>query len=282
MAELESEFSFSAYYYMGIKISGFRDSFDRYTTEYIQKIFDYVPKDQQLFETLKEKQKKEYVNYFLNVPYQLAYTSITRALREGASICPAERLKEIDSITLEDIVAFAKQWAKKVYLEFYMTGNLKEEQARRIAEHIEKFASDRAAPLSKALIGAIRPIFLPVGKVCAVEEPLTSQDENNNSLIVHYQYEQFNLKTKLMQELAHSFVKEPAFDFLRTKEQLGYIVMCLSDDHRGVIGLSILVQSNIKNTYELQKYVSRFVNEILKEELNKLNEETFKEFKNAL
>jgi len=43
--------------------------------------------------------------------------------------------------------------------------------------------------------------------------------------------------------------------------------MCLSDDHRGVLGLSILVQSNIKNTYELQTYVSKFVNEILKEKI---------------
>jgi len=32
MADLDSEFSFSAYYYMGIKISGFRDSFDRFTS----------------------------------------------------------------------------------------------------------------------------------------------------------------------------------------------------------------------------------------------------------
>lgn len=63
---------------------------------------------------------------------------------------------------------FGKQWAKKVYMEFYMTGNLKEEQAKRIAESIEKFASERASPLSKSQIGAIRSVFLPVNKVCAV------------------------------------------------------------------------------------------------------------------
>jgi len=36
--------------------------------------------------------------------------------------------------------------------------------------------------------------------------------------------------------------------------------MCLSDDNRGVLGLSILVQSNVKNSYELQTYVSKFIN----------------------
>lgn len=90
------------------------------------------------------------------------------------------------------------------------------------------------------------------------------------------------IRTKVLQELANSFVKEPAFDYLRTKEQLGYIVMCLQDDHRGVLGLSILVQSNVKNTYELQQYVSKFVNEILKEKITSLDENTFNEYKNAL
>lgn len=51
--------------------------------------------------------------------------------------------------------------------------------------------------------------------------------------------------------------------------------MCLQDDNRGVLGLSILIQSNVKNTYELQKYVSTFVNEILKEKIDTLDENGF-------
>ena len=58
MAELDSEVSFTAYYNMGIKVVGFRDSFDRFIAPYLTKILDFIPKDQQLFETLKEKQKK--------------------------------------------------------------------------------------------------------------------------------------------------------------------------------------------------------------------------------
>jgi len=58
--------------------------------------------------------------------------------------------------------------------------------------------------------------------------------------------------------------------------------MCLPDDHRGVLGISILVQSNIKNTYELQKYVDKFINEILKDSIDTLDEKVFSEYKNAL
>ena len=68
----------------------------------------------------------------------------------------------------------------------------------------------------------------------------------------------------MLQDLAQAFVKEPAFDYLRTKEQLGYIVMSLPDDNRGVLGMSILVQSNIKNSYELTEYVDTFIQKILR------------------
>ena len=87
---------------------------------------------------------------------------------------------------------------------------------------------------------------------------------------MHFQYEAFQVRTKLLQDLAQAFIKEPAFDYLRTKEQLGYIVMSLPDDNRGVLGMSILVQSNIKNSHELAQYVDTFVNKILKENIEKL------------
>lgn len=282
MAELDSSFSFSAYYTLNVKITGFRDSFDRFTNQYLNEIFDFTPKDQQLFETLKEKQRKEYANYFLNNPYQIAYNSATQALREGGSSSPSEKLRDIDWVTLEDLQVFAKNWKSKVFMEFYMTGNLAEEQGTKIAKDVEKLAAERSGALSKAQIGTIRPIFLPLGKVSAVEEVLKSKEETNSSLIVHYQHEQNSLKSKVLQELALSVVKEPAFDYLRTKEQLGYIVITLSDDHRGVLGLSILVQSSVKNTYELQQYVHKFVSELLKKQLEDLDEKTFQEYKDSL
>jgi hypothetical protein len=58
MAELESEFSFGNYFSINIKIVGFRDSFDRFINPYLQKILEFTPSDQQLFNNLKEKQKK--------------------------------------------------------------------------------------------------------------------------------------------------------------------------------------------------------------------------------
>lgn len=90
------------------------------------------------------------------------------------------------------------------------------------------------------------------------------------------------MRSKILQDLAFNFIKEPAFDYLRTKEQLGYIVMCLPDENRGVIGMSILVQSAIKASYELVTYVDNLIAQVLVQKLKDLNEETFNEFKASL
>lgn len=116
IAELESEFSFSSYFTLNLKITGFRDSFDRFTNQYLNEILGFVPNDQQLFDNIKEKQKKEYANYFLNNPYQIAYNSIVNALREGSSTSPSGKLAEIDSVLLSDLAAYAKYWKTSLYL----------------------------------------------------------------------------------------------------------------------------------------------------------------------
>ncbi len=40
--------------------------------------------------------------------------------------------------------------------------------------------------------------------------------------------------------------------------------MSLPDDNRGVLGMSILVQSNIKNSHELTQYIDIFIDKVLK------------------
>lgn len=55
--------------------------------------------------------------------------------------------------------------------------------------------------------------------------------------------------------------------------------MCLPDDNRGVIGMSILLQSSIKTSYELVEYVDIFLGKILKEKLDELDQNLFNQYK---
>ena len=58
--------------------------------------------------------------------------------------------------------------------------------------------------------------------------------------------------------------------------------MCLPDDHRGVLGLSVLVQSQVKCTFELVQYVDTFIKQVLAEKVQNLDEKTFLDYKNSL
>jgi len=45
---------------------------------------------------------------------------------------------------------------------------MKEDHAIRISKDVEDFVKKYCSSLSKSSIGVIRPVFLPLGKVCAV------------------------------------------------------------------------------------------------------------------
>jgi hypothetical protein len=69
-----------------------------FVQEYLDKIFKYKPENENLFETLVEKLKRKYSNYFLEDPYRLAYEGNIRALRYGSEVCPKEKLSLISKV----------------------------------------------------------------------------------------------------------------------------------------------------------------------------------------
>ncbi|GMM35278.1 metalloendopeptidase [Saccharomycopsis crataegensis] len=73
-----------------------------------------------------------------------------------------------------------------------------------------------------------------------------------------------------------SFLREPFFDQLRTKEQLGYIVFASPQISRTVYGFRVLVQSSVKSTYYLESRIKHFINNGLKDMVHNMSDEEFK------
>jgi insulysin len=70
-------------------------------------------------------------------------------------------------------------------------------------------------------------------------------------LVSYYQYAEMTLRSRILGEVAKVFLSEPVFSELRTKQQLGYIVVARFIDLRGVVGLFVLIQSNVKSPHYL-------------------------------
>lgn len=60
------------------------------------------------------------------------------------------------------------------------------------------------------------------------------------------------------------------FNYFRVEEQIAFIINFGVNNNRGVLGFSLLLQSPTKNGEELSRYVDKFFNERVVEELNKL------------
>jgi len=54
-------------------------------------------------------------------------------------------------------------------MEYFISGNIQEAQALKIAKQIEEQVQGQSQVLPKHNIGVIRPVFLPLGKTSAVE-----------------------------------------------------------------------------------------------------------------
>lgn len=77
-------------------------------------------------------------------------------------------------------------------------------------------------------------------------------------------------------------MSEPAFDILRTKEQLGYIVFCseLQLSGASLLGLRLVVQSE-RNPAYLEQRVETFLN-TMRSKIEDMEPDDFEQFKTGL
>jgi insulysin len=87
-------------------------------------------------------------------------------------------------------------------------------------------------------------------------------------------------KLRAQLQLFSQIAKEPTFDTLRTKEQLGYIVMSGMTEQPGSLNFRFLVQSEKKPDY-VETRIEAFM-DWLKTHLESLSEEDFEKQKGSL
>jgi secreted Zn-dependent insulinase-like peptidase len=129
------------------------------------------------------------------------------SLREGSAHSYNKKLQVIPSISLSDVQEYSKYWKTKLYSEILVSGNIDQSAAVSITKGVEQTMKQHSSTLRREDIASIRPVFLPVKQTCIVEETLTSKEDNNCSIIVHYQYEAAQTRTKILQDLALAFIK---------------------------------------------------------------------------
>jgi insulysin len=164
---------------------------------------------------------------------------------------------ELREVTSDDIRQFQKQMLAQMYTEVYVHGNMSKSDALDATEVIESTLRPRV--LFKSQWPIIRSLILPPGSNYVYKKTL-KDPANVNHCVETWLYvgdrgnRNIRAKTLLMDQMMH----EPAFDQLRTKEQLGYIVFASIRNFATTCGFRFLIQSERTPDY-LDRRIEAFL-----------------------
>lgn len=274
-AEL-AELSFHLWYSgdsISLLVGGFSDKLPLLTETMVSKLVG-LKVNPERFDKLVYQAKMQWANFPLAEPYQVAHywSSYVTTQRVWT---PEEKLKEIEHISAADVQAFGRELFQRLYVETLVHGNLGSEDAKRLQDSLELVIAPRA--LAPGEHSDRRTLLLPENSLSVWEQPVKNPAEPN-SCVVYWLYTGDNTDPVSRARLAllGQIVHEPAFNQLRTKEQLGYVAMASAT----ATGLRVLVQSERDPVY-VETRIESFLTG-LKDIIDKMTDDEFDRHRQAL
>lgn len=261
-----------------IDMSGYNDKLPVLLEQVVTAIRDIEIKEDR-FEIIKERLTRGYSNWQLQSSYHQV-GDYTNWLNSDARDYIIEQLAlELPTITVEAVRQFQKQVLSQMYVETYVHGNMYKEDALKVTDLVVSTLNPRVLPQAQWPIR--RSLLLPPGSNYVFKKTLKDPQNVNHCIetwfhIGHRGDREVRAKSQLIDQMIH----EPAFDQLRTKEQLGYIVFSGVRNFTTTYGIRFLVQSEKSPEY-LDTRVEAFITKF-GEMLEEMSETEFEGHKRSL
>ncbi|RMJ03581.1 hypothetical protein CDV36_014893 [Fusarium kuroshium] len=261
-----------------LNVSGYNDKLPMLLEQVVTTIRDLDIKEDR-FEIVRECLSRQYKNWYLLSSHQQVgkYTTWLNAPERDFMV--EELAAELPSITVEGVRLFQKQMLGRMFIEVYVLGNMYKEDALKITDMVESILKPRALP--RAQWPVLRSLILPRGSNYVFKKTL-KDTANVNHCVETWFYvgsredRVIRTKTLLLEQILH----EPAFDQLRTKEQLGYVVFRGTRVFSTTYGFRFLIQSEMTPEFldsRIEAFLRRYV-----ETLEKMSDAEFEGHKRSL
>ncbi|XP_074858420.1 nardilysin-like [Carettochelys insculpta] len=216
--------------------------------------FSFTPA---VFEMITEQLKKTYFNILIK-PEMLAKDVFSLILEDGKwpLIDRYRRLKK--GLYPESLSSFVNGFKSHLYVEGLVQGNFTSREAKDFLNYI--VLKLQFSPLPHPCPVQFRVVDLPnTHLLCKVKT--LNRGDTNSEVTVYYQSGARSLRDYTLMELLVMHMEEPCFDFLRTKQTLGYHVYPTCRNTSGILGFAITVTTQAtKNNSELvDKKIEEFL-----------------------
>jgi len=242
---------------MGVEIavSGYNDKLSVLLEKVLVTMRDLEVKPER-FEIIKERLMRGLKNWDFQQPYNQV-GEYTRWIHSEKGYINDQILAELPHLTAADIQQFFPHLLHQMHIEAFVHGNLYKEDALKLSDLIESILKPRVLPQNQWPIA--RTLVFPPGGNYVYHQTL--KDPANVNHCIEYllsvgdkAQRHLRAKTLLLDQMTH----EPAFDQLRTKEQLGYVVFSGARTTSTTIGYRFIIQSEKTPEY-LESRIDAFL-----------------------
>ncbi|KAH6918433.1 insulin-degrading enzyme [Coprinopsis sp. MPI-PUGE-AT-0042] len=259
-----------------IAVDGYNDKVDVLLKHVIDKVKN-VHIESGRFAAITKEVNREWMNFFLGQSYTLA-DYFARHLLSERHWAIDEKMRQLATVKEADVLELVKDVLKHANARILVSGNIDKEGATRIAEMVE---------------GGLEPcrpeeadessLLLPQNSDSIFASPVPNLNQANSAITYFVPFgSTADQHLRVVSSLLVRIFSEPAFNVLRTREQLGYIVHCTSWTlpGSGQKGMRIIIQSESTPSH-LEDRIEAFLDE-MKEKLAKMTTEEFAEHKTSL
>ncbi|GFT52795.1 insulin-degrading enzyme [Nephila pilipes] len=240
----------------------------------LQKIMDKLTTiqiDKKRFDILKEGLRRCLSNFRAEQPHRHAiyYTSMLLCERIWTN---EELLNCLDEITVEMVQQTIPRLLSRVHIEALIYGNLNKKIALDLMDIVEGTLLKNICSTYLMPSQLLREREVQLSDGCHYVYEVTNEVHSSSSVETYYQCGVQETRANMLLELMAEIINEPCYNYLRTQEQLGYIVCSGSRRSSGAQGLRIVVQSEKPPTFidsrieSFIQYFDKYIQELTDEE----------------
>uniref|UniRef100_A0A8D2EFL9 Nardilysin n=1 Tax=Theropithecus gelada TaxID=9565 RepID=A0A8D2EFL9_THEGE len=239
-----------------------------------QLIIDYLAEFNStpaVFTMITEQLKKTYFNILIK-PETLA-KDVRLLILEYARWSMIDKYQALmDGLSLESLLSFVKEFKSQLFVEGLVQGNVTSTESMDFLKYVVDKLNFK--PLKQEMPVQFQVVELPSGHhLCKVKA--LNKGDANSEVTVYYQSGTRSLREYTLMELLVMHMEEPCFDFLRTKQTLGYHVYPTCRNTSGILGFSVTVGTQATKYSEVvDKKIEEFLSSF-EEKIENLTEEAF-------
>ncbi|KAL7867154.1 hypothetical protein AOLI_G00149680 [Acnodon oligacanthus] len=254
-----------------IRLKGFNHKLPLLVNLIVDHLADFTAAPD-VFSMFTEQLKKTYFNILIK-PERLG-KDVRLQILEHCRWSVIQKYQAImKNLTMDDLMQFVTRFKAEMYVEGLVQGNFTSAESKEFLLYFVERLQFR--PLKDEPPVLFRVVELPQKHhLCKVQS--LNQSDANSEVTVYYQSGLKNLREHTLMELLVMHMEEPCFDFLRTKETLGYQVYPTCRNTSGVLGFSVTVETQA--TKFSTDFVENKIEEFLVnfgEKLTNLTDEAF-------